>query len=154
MKNIFYYQSDFLKGTFGIAEQDGFITDVVLNESFSAAQVNETQLIKSASVQLFEYFAGERKVFDLPLMPEGTHFMKSIWEEIAGIPYGQTITYKQIAVNIGNPGAVRAVGSACRRNPIPIIIPCHRVLGSDGKLCGYNCGICLKARLLNLEGSI
>ncbi len=154
MKKIFFYHSDLLNGTFGIAEQDGFITDVVLGENIVDAQVAETKMIKKASVQLFEYFAEERKQFDLPLLPDGTPFMKSVWKGIAKIPYGKTTSYKQIAENIGNPKAARAVGSACRRNPIPILIPCHRVLASGGKLCGYNCGLCLKAKLLSLEGSL
>ena len=101
--------------------------------------------------QLREYFAGERKTFSLPLCPEGTDFQRAVWSELRKIPYGETISYKQLACRIGKPKAVRAVGAANGANPIPIIIPCHRVIGHDGSLTGFGGGLPLKKRLLQLE---
>jgi methylated-DNA-[protein]-cysteine S-methyltransferase len=101
--------------------------------------------------QLREYFAGERKTFSLALDPEGTDFQRAVWSELQRIPYGETISYKQLAERIGKPKAVRAVGAANGANPIPIIIPCHRVIGNDGSLTGFGGGLPLKKRLLELE---
>ena len=101
--------------------------------------------------QLQEYFAGERKTFSLPLIPEGTEFQRAVWSELQNIPYGETISYKGLADRIGKPKAVRAVGAANGANPIPIIIPCHRVIGNDGSLTGFGGGLPLKKRLLELE---
>ncbi|MDR2727361.1 MAG: methylated-DNA--[protein]-cysteine S-methyltransferase, partial [Deltaproteobacteria bacterium] len=94
---------------------------------------------------------GSRTSFDLPLHAEGTPFMRRVWEELCGIPYGETRSYKEIAVAIGRPGAMRAVGMANSRNPIALIIPCHRVIGADGSLTGFASGVDLKRRLLELE---
>lgn len=101
--------------------------------------------------QLEEYFAGERRVFDLPLHLTGTDFQVRVLEELQRIPYGQTTSYGAIAKRIGRPGAMRAVGAANGRNPIPIIIPCHRVIGSTGDLTGFGGGLDTKAALLRLE---
>jgi len=101
--------------------------------------------------QLTEYFAGERKTFTLELDPPGTEFQRSVWAELREIPYGETISYKQLAERIRKPKAVRAVGAANGANPIPIIIPCHRVIGHDGGLTGFGGGLPLKKRLLELE---
>jgi len=102
--------------------------------------------------QLEEYFQGKRNHFDLTLRPEGTDFQRSVWQALQSIPFGKTITYKELAVRIGNPSAVRAVGRANGSNPIPIIIPCHRVIGADGSLTGFGGGLPLKEYLLTLEG--
>ena len=102
--------------------------------------------------QLQAYFAGELENFDLPLGPQGTPFQQKVWNELCRIPYGQTISYGELAKRIGNPNASRAVGLANGSNPIPILIPCHRVIGSSGKLVGYGGGLELKRRLLELEG--
>ncbi|HEV2886143.1 MAG TPA: methylated-DNA--[protein]-cysteine S-methyltransferase [Jatrophihabitans sp.] len=104
-----------------------------------------------ARAQLGEYFAGERDVFDLPLNAPGTAFQHAVWQALRQIPYGSTMTYREVAEEIGNPKAVRAVGSANSRNPISIIVPCHRVLGSDGKLIGYAGGFHAKRWLLDHE---
>ena len=104
--------------------------------------------------QLTEYFAGERKAFDLPLALEGTEFQLAVLEELKKIPYGETTSYGDIAKRIGRPKAVRAVGAANGRNPIPIIVPCHRVIGSDGSLTGFAGGLDMKRKLLELEGSL
>ena len=101
--------------------------------------------------QLRAYFAGKLERFDLPLAPEGTSFQQKVWRELCKIPYGETISYGELARRIGNPNASRAVGLANGSNPIPIIIPCHRVIGSNGKLTGYGGGLPIKEKLLALE---
>ena len=101
--------------------------------------------------QLQEYFAGRRKVFDLDLAPEGTEFQRRVWERLLEIPYGETISYGMLARRVGNANASRAVGLANGRNPIAIIIPCHRVIGSNGTLTGYGGGLPIKHKLLELE---
>jgi O-6-methylguanine DNA methyltransferase len=102
--------------------------------------------------QLEEYFAGERREFDLTLAPEGTPFERSVWEELRRIPFGETRSYGEIARAIGRPNAFRAVGRANGANPIPIVVPCHRVIGSDGSLTGFGGGLEAKSRLLEIEG--
>ena len=103
-------------------------------------------------VQVEEYLSGERRVFDLPLKPEGTEFQRKVWNALLTIPYGETKSYKDIAVQIENPKGCRAVGMANNRNPIPIIIPCHRVIGANGSMVGYGGGLDIKVKLLELEG--
>jgi methylated-DNA-[protein]-cysteine S-methyltransferase len=111
----------------------------------------DRNIFAEAIRQLTEYFAGERKTFRLELDPSGTEFQRSVWRELREIPYGETISYKQLAERISKPKAVRAVGAANGANPIPIIIPCHRVIGHDGSLTGFGGGLPLKKRLLELE---
>lgn len=106
-----------------------------------------------AAKQLSEYFAGQRKVFDLPLHPLGTPFQMAVWQALLTIPYGETRSYGEIAAAIGNPKACRAVGMACNKNPIWILIPCHRVVGSNRSLTGYAGGLDMKRALLELEQS-
>jgi methylated-DNA-[protein]-cysteine S-methyltransferase len=101
--------------------------------------------------QLRSYFAGELEEFDLPLAPEGTQFQQEVWRRLCEIPFGETISYGELARRIGNPQASRAVGLANGSNPIPIVIPCHRVIGSNGKLTGYGGGLPIKEKLLALE---
>lgn len=103
--------------------------------------------------QLDEYFRGYRMKFDVPVIPIGTDFQKSVWNVLKDIPYGETISYKEMAIKLGNPRASRAVGQANNRNPIPIIIPCHRVIGSDGSLMGYGGGINIKKYLIEFESN-
>jgi methylated-DNA-[protein]-cysteine S-methyltransferase len=107
-----------------------------------------------ARKQLEEYFAGERQNFDLPLHPIGTEFQTNVWLTLADIPYGTTISYAELARRIGQPLAVRAVGAANGRNPIPIILPCHRVIGSDGSLTGFGGGLPTKRFLLGMEDRV
>ena len=107
-----------------------------------------------ARKQLEEYFAGERKTFDLPLHPVGTPFQVQVWHTLASIPYGTTISYAEMARRIGQPLAVRAVGAANGRNPLPIVLPCHRVIGSDGSLTGFGGGLPTKRFLLAMEDQI
>jgi len=101
--------------------------------------------------QLREYFEGRRKEFDLPLAPEGTPFQKTVWRHLCDIPYGETISYGELARRTGNPKASRAVGAANGANPIPVVIPCHRVIGANGKLTGFGGGLPVKEKLLALE---
>ena len=107
--------------------------------------------LKETISQLGAYFAGELEEFDVPLAPEGTPFQKNVWRHLCEIPYGGTISYGELARRVGNPKASRAVGLANGANPIPIIIPCHRVIGSNGKLTGYGGGLSVKEKLLALE---
>lgn len=102
--------------------------------------------------QLEEYFAGERQEFTLPLAPDGTAFQQQVWQALRGIPFGATVSYGHIAHKIGNSKASRAVGAANGRNPIPIVIPCHRVIGTNGKLTGFAGGLAIKTQLLAIEG--
>lgn len=111
----------------------------------------ETPLLLTAKQQLSEYFAGQRTVFDLPIKTEGTAFQQQVWQALKAIPYGETRSYKEIAATINNPKAVRAVGGANNKNPISIVIPCHRVIGSSGQLVGYGGGLDAKVFLLALE---
>ena len=117
-----------------------------------AGQENRTPVLAQAVRELEEYFNGRRREFTVPLAPEGTAFQKIVWEELRKIPYGETASYKDIAVRLGKPGAAIAVGQANSKNPIPIIIPCHRVIGASGKLVGYTGGIHIKKALLAVEG--
>lgn len=106
-----------------------------------------------ATTQLGEYFAGERTGFDLPLAPEGTPFQRQVWDALRAIPYGETRSYAELAREVGRPGAARAVGSANGRNPITVIVPCHRVIGSGGDLAGFSGGVERKRLLLDLEAT-
>ncbi len=117
------------------------LVELSLNE---ANQAFESELEKEISLQLQEYEAGVRQTFTLPLAPKGTQFQLKVWKALLKIPYGETRTYQEIARAIGQPKASRAVGGACHRNPIGLIIPCHRVIGSNGKLTGYYGGLDLK----------
>jgi methylated-DNA-[protein]-cysteine S-methyltransferase len=107
--------------------------------------------VGQAVKQLREYFAGRRAEFDLPLAPSGTEFQRTVWRNLQDIPYGETISYGELAKRVGNPKASRAVGAANGQNPIPIVIPCHRVIGANGKLTGFGGGLPTKEALLALE---
>ena len=150
---MYTYFYDCLIGRIGITERDGKITNVyITNKELSQdMQLSETPLLKEAARQLKSYFAGELEEFSLPLEPSGTDFMKQVWAALCGIPYGKTATYGEIAERVGRPKAARAVGLANNRNPIPIFIPCHRVIGADGSLTGYAGGLDMKKKLLDLE---
>lgn len=113
--------------------------------------MEESPLLRRAREELREYFAGRRRDFDLPLAPRGTEFQRMVWDALRAIPYGETRTYGQTAAAVGRPRACRAVGLANNRNPIAILVPCHRVVGADGTLTGYGAGLSIKAALLSLE---
>ncbi len=110
--------------------------------------------VAEAEQQMKEYFAGERLQFELPLDPRGTPFQRSVWFALGQIPYGETSTYGQVAARVGHPTAFRAVGATNARNPLPIVLPCHRVIGSNGKLVGFGGGIALKEQLLAHERGV
>ena len=111
-------------------------------------------LLDLTAAQLAEYFAGTRRTFDLPLAPEGTPFQTQVWMTLATIPYGETISYAMLASRVGRPAASRAVGAANGRNPLPIVLPCHRVIGANGSLTGFGGGLPTKRFLLELEGAL
>jgi methylated-DNA-[protein]-cysteine S-methyltransferase len=118
-----------------------------------AAAVSTDSLLLQAADQLRAYFAGELREFDLPLAPRGTPFQRRVWDAVSAIPYGGTATYAETAVAIGRPSACRAVGAANGRNPLPVIVPCHRVIGAAGELTGYGGGLERKRSLLDLEAA-
>lgn len=128
----------------------------LINIQFTQPQkalLQTTELLSMATIQLDEYFQGKRTTFSLPFKLTGTPFQLAVWKELQNIPYGQTTSYKEIAQKMNKPKAYRAVGMANNKNPLPIIIPCHRVIGSNGKLIGYAGGLKLKNYLLELEKS-
>ena len=122
-------------------------------ERFGPEDGGDSIVLKEAGRQLAEYFAGERTDFDLPIAAQGTPFQRRVWDALCEIPYGQTISYGELARRIGQPSASRAVGLANGKNPISIVVPCHRVIGSSGKLVGYGGGLERKQTLLALESS-
>lgn len=137
-------------GDIEITEEDKSIIGVNFNTE-SNIEDKETELIEETYRQISEYLEGERKTFDIPIKMQGTEFQKKVWKELTKIPYGETRSYKQIAENIGNPKACRAVGMANHNNPIAIIVPCHRVIGTNNKLVGYAGGLAIKEKLLKIE---
>lgn len=146
MNNI-YYPSPL--GIMKIIGNDSCISEIQFVDR--GGESNPNELLERAVIQMEEYFAGKRKKFDLPVKQDGTAFQQSVWEILQAIPYGTSITYGEIAKRLGDKNLVRAVGSANGQNKIPIIIPCHRVIGHDGKLVGFAYGIERKRYLLNHE---
>ena len=135
-------------------ESDGTaITRFAFGPARLGGTLRASALTNKASSQVLEYLAGKRKEFDVPYRAGGTPFQQEVWAAISSIPYGQTRTYAQIAQAIGRPKALQAVGQACGRNPVPLFVPCHRVVGSAGKLCGYAFGPAIKRFLLQLEAN-
>lgn len=141
-------------GLMGLEEEDGALVSLRLpGQPMPRIACHETPLLSEGKRQVLEYLAGKRRVFDLSLAPRGTEFYRSVWRALEAIPYGETRSYRDIAQAVGRPKAVRAVGQANHNNPIPIIIPCHRVVGSGGALTGYAGGLEIKEKLLRLEGA-
>lgn len=141
-------------GNMFIKEENNKLTEVgMLKQEILPTESNATPLLKNAKKQLLEYFEGKRTSFNLPLNFVGTEFQQRVWRELINIPYGTTISYKELALRVGNPKAVRAVGGANNRNNFLIVVPCHRVIGANGKLVGYAEGLAFKKWLLELEGS-
>lgn len=140
-------------GTLFIKEDGSAITNITLNENILTKDdiYYESALIKQVKQQLDEYFQGKRNTFDLPLNPSGTTFQKKVWNALCNIPYGETRSYQEIAIAIDCPKGCRAVGLANNKNPIVILIPCHRVIGKNGSLVGYALGLEMKQHLLDLE---
>ena len=146
------YCYDTVVGKVVIKEEKGYIVEIVLAHLNLADYVlEETDVIKETIKQLREYFAKKRRIFDLPLSPRGTAFQNKVWDYLLTIPYGETRTYREIAKSLGNEKSYRAVGNANGRNKIFIVVPCHRVIGSDGSLTGYAGGLKMKEYLLELE---
>ncbi len=137
-------------GRLTLVADDKALTAIRFGGTPAAAKA-ASPVLEQAARELREYFAGTRREFTVPLAPEGSAFQKKVWKALEGIPYGQTRTYKQIAEQIGHDKAFRAVGMANNRNPLPIVVPCHRVVGSDGTLTGYAGGVEMKDVLLKLE---
>lgn len=155
---MFYCYHDSPVGRLLLAGEQGCLKVVSFSSGKHVRQPQpewqENERVFHAVVQqLDEYFAGERRDFDLDLQPDGTAFQKAVWDALRDIPYGETASYGDIARRIGRPKAVRAVGAANGLNPIPIIIPCHRVIGANGKLTGYGGGLPVKEKLLSLEAN-
>lgn len=143
-------------GSLLLAADDAGLRQILFAKGKHAARPDPSwkenrAIFKETIRQLRAYFAGELEEFDLPLAPEGTPFQLGVWRRLCEIPYGETISYGDLARRIGNPNASRAVGLANGSNPIPIVIPCHRVIGSNGKLTGYGGGLPIKEKLLALE---
>lgn len=150
MTEKFYYKSPI-----GILEIElGNDTIQRLRVVESCSKISErTGYFAEVAKQLDEYFVGKRTKFELNIYPKGTEFQKKVWVELLKIPYGKTKSYQEIAEAIGKPNAQRAVGSACNKNPILLIIPCHRVISKSGKLTGFACGIDRKEQLLKMESN-
>ena len=147
-------------GNLCLVEKDNYLECVVFEKNwdnykkrFTGIKETKTKLLKNAEIQLTEYFNKKRKKFDLPIKLEGTDFQKRVWQSLKKIPYGKTSTYKAQAEMANSPKAVRAVGRTNGLNPICIILPCHRVIGSNGKLTGYAGGVEIKEKLLEIERS-
>jgi len=153
------YQSPI--GTIFLSAMDGYVTELYFEGGRTTPPsikevpptTCEEQVLAALVLELDKYFAGELREFTVPLKPAGTPFREKVWEALCAIPYGQAISYKELAARIGNPKAVRAVGGANHNNPISIVIPCHRVVGANGKLLGYGGGLHVKEYLLELERS-
>ena len=150
-KAVIYLESPI--GLLEICGEDEWITSIYFVES-AREEVVPSPAVEKCAQQLEEYFAGKRKEFDLPLRPEGTEFRQRVWNQLQLIPFGETISYHILAKQLGDPKCIRAAGSANGKNPVSIIIPCHRVIGSDGKLIGYAGGLWRKKWLLNHENSM
>ena len=148
MRSFYLYQTSL--GKMWIAADENAIYRISFFEIWDAVE-KETPAIREAYNQICDYLHGERKTFDLLLDPQGTPFQKSVWDELMKIPYGEVRSYKQIAEAVGNPKACRAVGMANNKNPLLIVVPCHRVIGSNGALVGYGGGLNNKNYLLKLE---
>ena len=140
-------------GDVTLVEEDGAFLAISLKSIQEGTEL-ETPVIQEAHRQITEYLKGERKVFDLPIRLRGTDFQQQVWTALLDIPYGETRSYKQIAEAIGNPKGMRAVGMANNRNPLLIVVPCHRVIGANGSMVGYGEGVEMKEFLLRLEKSL
>lgn len=143
-----------MTGPLLLVEEAGELTGLHFDDGrFSPAHSSfgETALLAEAVSQLDEYFMGSRKNFELPLAPSGTDFQLRCWRALLAVPYGERASYRQVAIAAGSPKAFRAAGGACNRNPIAIIIPCHRITGADGSLVGFGGGLEIKRRLLEHE---
>ncbi len=147
MVNYCFYNSEI--GIIKIGVSDGAVCEIGIADCPSESATSA--LADRAFKEISEYLNGKRKAFDFPIAPKGTDFQRKVWSALREIPYGETKTYGEIAAQIGNPQAARAVGNACNKNPLLLVVPCHRVLGANGSLTGFAAGIKVKERLLLLE---
>lgn len=138
-------------GRLYLAEEDGCIVRLTGGQAPEQDTLGESPLLEQTAVEIAEYLNGKRRTFTVPVRAKGTAFQKAVWAALQEIPFGETRSYGKIARQIGNPKGARAVGMACNRNPILLMIPCHRVVGSTGKLVGFACGLSMKEQLLRLE---
>lgn len=154
MSSVYFYEG--IIGRYALQDTDGRLTRMWVGDRVPSPAdglfVEETALLREAKRELDAYFAGRLREFSVPLAPRGTAFQERVWQELRRIPYGQTITYGELARRIGAPQAARAVGMANGRNPLPVFIPCHRVVGAGNKLVGYTGGLDVKIALLSVEG--
>lgn len=137
-------------GDLYLSEENGFLTGLYLNRELKGEH-KQTPLMQEAIKQVDGYLNGKRKSFDLKINPKGTDFQKKIWQQLCQIPYGTAISYKKLAERADSPRGFRAAGGACNKNPILLVIPCHRVIGANGQLVGFGAGLDTKERLLALE---
>ncbi len=156
MANIYYSQIESPIGPLLVTLQQDHLTNVSIDQQKRTVPIQpewiyDEKPFRSLALQFHEYFQGQRQQFDIPIRLHGTPFQVLVWKALQSIPYGATTTYGEVAKQIGNPKAVRAVGMANGQNPIPIIVPCHRVIGSNGKLTGFGGGLHNKSLLLSLE---
>ena len=151
MINGIYFKT--IIGEFGLLEDEGKLIGVFLpgEKLPESVEIRETELLLEAASQIEEYLDGDLKEFSIPIAFRGTDFVEKVWSALRDIPYGETRSYKEIAEMIGSPKAARAVGMANNRNPLPIVVPCHRVIGAGGKMVGYRGGLSIKQQLLELE---
>ncbi|MBX7269740.1 methylated-DNA--[protein]-cysteine S-methyltransferase [Micromonospora sp. Llam7] len=142
-------------GEFSVATDGGSICGAHFGPVVDAATEPVDEASRRAVAELRAYFVGESTGFGLPVtVPRGSEFERAVWREMTLIPYGETLTYGEVARRVGDPGAARAVGVACNRNPIPVIVPCHRIIGAGGKLVGFGGGLDRKVKLLELEAGV
>jgi O-6-methylguanine DNA methyltransferase len=166
MTTVWWSEADTAIGRFGLASTERGLAALLFEDELPEWELRLRRLVgehdlrpddgrnAAAARQLAEYASGDRRSFDLPLDARGTAFQRRVWAAVAAVPYGRSATYREIAARIGQPGAARAVGAANGANPLPIVVPCHRVVGADGRLHGYAGGLALKRRLLGLEGAL
>ena len=148
MQNVFYKYLNSPVGWLKITTNSGSVLSISFTKTSGKNSELQPEVLQNACIQLEEYFAGKRKVFDIPLAPLGTDFQKEVWKKVTEVPYGEKNSYGFIAEQIGSSKKARAVGLANAKNPIPIIIPCHRIVGNKGELTGYAGGLEIKRRLL------
>lgn len=141
-------------GRLYLAEENGCIVRLTVDKAPEQDKLGDNPLLQQAAAEVMEYLAGERVAFSVPVKAQGTRFQEAVWAALQRIPFGETRSYGEIAREVGSPKGARAVGMACNRNPILLMIPCHRVVGSTGKLVGFACGLSMKQKLLQLEGQI
>lgn len=163
MTTLYFEHMDSPVGTLTLAADDTGLRHIEFPENrhpvsrerwIPGARGRAAEVLRETRAQLDAYFAGERTTFELPLHPAGTAFQVQVWTTLARIPFGSTWSYRDLAHAVGKPSATRAVGAANGRNPLPIVLPCHRVIGADGSLTGFGGGLPTKAALLQLEGAL